>query len=121
MSVWFGSCGTAMEAAPFATASSQAVAAKYLFPAAKMRSGHNDVTFTASITMPNIPRLKYKMNYPNVALVSVKDVSWCAVFRSGKILVTLLMVRLVFTPNKWDKTIEIYLVVKLNVSIPPLK
>lgn len=119
--MWFGSCGTcgtAMEAAPFATASSQAVAAKYLFPAAKMRSGHNDA---ASITMPNIPRLKYKMNYPNVALVSVKDVSWCAVFRSGKILVTLLMVRLIFTPNMWDKTVEVYLVVKLNVSIPPLK
>lgn len=64
-----------MEAAPSATASSQAVEAKYLFPAAKMRSGHNIVTFTVSITMPNIPRLNYKINYPNVASFSVKDVS----------------------------------------------
>lgn len=38
------------------------------------------------------------MNYPNVAFGIVKDVSWCAVFRSGKILLTLLMVKLTFTP-----------------------
>lgn len=44
-----------MEAAPSTTASSQAAEAKYLFPAAKMRSGHNDVTFTVSVIMPNIP------------------------------------------------------------------
>lgn len=61
-----------MDAAPSAMTSSQAVEAKYLFPAAKMRSGHNDVTFTVSVIVPNMPGLKYKMNYPNVALGSVK-------------------------------------------------
>lgn len=63
-----------------------------------MRSGHNDVTLTVSIIMQNIPRLKHKINYPDVALLSVKDVFWCVVFRSGKILLTLLVVKPALIP-----------------------
>lgn len=69
-------------------------------------SGHNDVTFAVSVIMPNIPWLKYKVNYPNVALVSVEDVSWCAVFRMGKILLTLFMLKLTFTPGSGRRLLK---------------
>ena len=100
MSVCFGSGGRAVSMAvdPSVTASLQMIDVKYLCPAAKTRTGHLlfcDIHCFNSNVKHSQTEIQNKLNYPTVGLLSVKAVSWCTGFRSGKILLTLLMVKLV--------------------------
>lgn len=92
----FGSYGTCtpMAVAPTQAASSQAAGIGCLFSAARTwQVTCLPVVSTLSAKMQHIPRLKYKISYTTV-LHNVKDVSWCTIFRSDKILLTLYMIKL---------------------------